>query len=135
MKQVFVIIVTALALSISSTAFAEDRYSISAPAVSAKKGVKTTAFVTLTGAGRYQMNIDYPSKVTLTAPSGVQLEKAVLARADATELRKEGVKFPIVFTATQAGTKVITGEAKFAVATATDAAPQTVKFQITVTVN
>jgi hypothetical protein len=135
MKQAFVVIVTALALSISSTAFAEDKYNISAPAVSAKKGVKTTAFVTLTGAGQYQMNIDYPLKVILTAPSGVQLEKTVLARADATEWRKEGVKLPIVFTATQAGTKVITGEAKFAVMTATDAVPQTVKLQITVTVN
>ena len=135
MKKVLAVIAIVLAFSISSTAFADDKYKISAPAVYVKKGVKTTAFVTFTSAGGFRINIEYPFKIALTADSGVQLEKTTLLKTDATEWKKEVVKFPIVFTATQTGRKLILGQAKFAVATDNDNVPQVVTVAINVFVN
>jgi hypothetical protein len=132
MKKLLLIIATVLAFS--STALAGDRFTLSAPAVSATKGVKATAFVTITGVGEFGILTEYPLQIQLTAPAGVQLEKLTLTKADATEWRREGAKVPVVFTATELGTKVITGEAKFAVSSNMDVAPQTVKLQITVNV-
>jgi hypothetical protein len=56
-------------------------------------------------------------------------------KTDATEWKKEVVKFPIVFTATQTGRKLILGQAKFAVATDNDNVPQVVTVAINVFVN
>jgi hypothetical protein len=62
MKKVLAVIAIVLAFSISSTAFADDKYKISAPAVYVKKGVKTTAFVTFTSAGDSESTLNTPSR-------------------------------------------------------------------------
>jgi len=128
MKKVFASIVAVLA--ISSTALAGGKFKIDAPSVSAKKGEKATATVTFKGEGDFHFNVDYPFSIKLTAPAGVKLEKDTLKKEDAKEWKKEGAIIPVAFTASEAGKKEITGEAKFAVCTEKDCAPQTEKIKI-----
>jgi hypothetical protein len=132
MKKAFASIVAVLA--ISSTALAGGKFKIDAPAATAKKGEKATATVTFKGEGEFHFNTDYPFSVKLTAPAGVKLDKDTIKKEDAKEWKKEGAKIEVGFTASEAGKKEIKGEAKFAVCTEKDCAPQTEKISINVDV-
>jgi hypothetical protein len=133
MKKVFAVAVAVLALS--STAFAAGKFKVDVKApASAKKGEKTTVPITFKGEGEFHFNTDYPFSVKLTAPAGVKLEKDTLKKEDAKEWKKEGATVEVAFTSADAGKKEITGEAKFAVCTEKDCAPQTQKIAINVEV-
>jgi predicted small lipoprotein YifL len=133
MKKAFASIVAILALS--SVAFAGGNYKldVKAPA-SAKKGEKATTTVHVNATGDFHINTEYPSKLTVTAPSGVKLEKAKLEKADAKKLDKDGLDFAVEFTASETGKKSFTGELKFATCKTTDCAPQTEKIAFDVDV-
>jgi hypothetical protein len=133
MKKILASIVAVLA--ISSTAFAGGTFKVDVKApASAKKGEKTAVPVELKGTGDYHFNVDYPVSIKLTAPAGVKLEKDTLKKEDAKSFKKEGATFEIAFTSADAGDKAFTGEAKFAVCTEKDCAPQTQKIDFKVAV-
>ena len=104
-------------LAISGTAFAGSNYKLSVEAPSAKASVKSVAKITVVPTNGYKMNLEYPTKVSITAPEGVTLEKAKLAKADAAKLDKASAQFDVAFTSASAGKKTFTGEMKFAVCT------------------
>jgi len=133
MKKTFASIVAVLALS--STAFAGGNYKldVKAPA-SAKKGEKATTIVHIEGTGKYHINEEYPTKLTITAPSGVKVEKATQTKADAKKFAKEGADFAIDFTSSETGKKSFTGELKFAWCATTDCNPATEKIAFDVEV-
>lgn len=79
---------------------------------------KVSSFaVSLKPRGQYHVNQDYPFSVSLTAPSGVTLPKAELAKADAAEFTDNAVRVDVPFTAQSAGSHNITANVKFAVCT------------------
>jgi hypothetical protein len=79
---------------------------------------KVSSFaVSLKPKGEYHVNQDYPFSVSLTAPAGVTLPKAELAKPDAAEFTDHGVRVDVPFTATSAGSHAITANVKFAVCT------------------
>jgi hypothetical protein len=133
MKKVFASFVAVLALS--STAFAGGtfKFEVKAPA-SAKKGEKTTVPIKIQGTGDYHFNNEYPASIKVTAPAGVKLEKDALKKEDAKKFAKDGADFELTFTSSDTGKKSFTGEAKFAVCTEKDCAPQTQKIAFDVDV-
>lgn len=132
MKKVFASIVAVLA--ISSTAFAGGsfKFDLKAPA-SAKKGEKTSVPIHIEGTGGYHFNDEYPVSIKVTPPAGVKLAKDTLKKEDG-KVSKTGGDFTIEFTSADAGKKSFAGEAKFAVCTDKDCAPQTQKIAFDVDV-
>jgi hypothetical protein len=127
------------ALTLPSLAMAQDtggdksyRLSIEAPA--AKKGQKATAKISITPGAGFHMNKEFPTSLSLTAPDGVTLAKEKLNGKDASRWEAEGGAFEVVYTAAQPGKKVVTGELRFAVCSATSCDPKKspVRFEIDV---
>jgi hypothetical protein len=108
--------------AVTGTAFAADNYALSINAPSAKASAKSTATIKIEPKGGYKMNLDYPTKLTLTAPDGVKIEKTKLTKADTDEVKvdKSAAAFEVKFTAESKGKKSFTGEVKFAVCTEND---------------
>jgi methionine-rich copper-binding protein CopC len=109
-------------LAISGSAFAGSNYELSVKAPAAKMAEKSVAKIKVVPTNGYKMNVEYPTKVTLTAPEGVTLAKAKLTKADSDSVKvdKASAEFSVEFTAASAGKKTFTGEAKFAVCTETE---------------
>lgn len=55
--------------------------------------------IRLTARGHHHVNQDYPISVQVTAPDGVTLPRATLARADAVEFSEALARFDVPFTA------------------------------------
>ena len=121
-------------LAISGSAFAGSNYNLSVQAPAAKATVKSVAKIKIVPTGDFHMNLDYPTKLTITAPDGVTLEKAKQAKSDAVKFDKDSAEFDVAFTAAAAGKKTFTGEMKFAVCTADNCSPQTSPVSFTVEV-
>jgi hypothetical protein len=133
MKKMFVSIIAVLALS--STAFAAGNYKLDVKAPSsAKKGEKATTTIHVEGTGKYHINEEYPTKLTITAPAGVKIEKDKQTKADAKKFGKAGADFEVVFTSSDTGKKSFTGELKFAWCADTDCNPATEKIAFDVDV-
>lgn len=79
-------------------------------------GAPAVARVQVLPAEGWHMNLEYPTKLTLTAPDGVQLDKAVMVPADG-KLDDNELAFDVKLTAGKAGTYKVDGELKFAVCT------------------
>jgi len=121
-----------LVTAIAGTAFAADHYDLSIKAPAAKAKEKATATVTVKAKGAMHVNVDYPTKLTLTAPEGVKLEKEKILGKEAAKFDKEELKFDVAFTTDSAGKKTINGELKFAVCDANTCNPKTEKISIEV---
>jgi hypothetical protein len=106
---------------------------IDAPA--AKAGQKAVARVHITPGAGYHMNKEYPtSLVFTTVPAGVLVDKVKLTAKDAAKFEEAGAEFDVAYTAAQPGKKVVSGELKFAVCSATTCDPKksNVSFEIDV---
>ena len=79
-------------------------------------GEQASFEIRLTPKGRYHVNQDFPTTVSLTAPSGVTLPHAELAATDAAEMGERLARFDVPFTAT-AGEHRVTARVSFAVCT------------------
>ncbi|WPB74134.1 hypothetical protein KYC5002_34520 [Archangium violaceum] len=133
MNQALTTLVAVLALS--STAFAADTYKVVVtPPTSATKGKPAVVLVHIEGAGGAKVNLEYPTKLEITPPTGVTVAKSRLTAKDAKKFNKDGADFEISFTSSSAGVKTFTGEVKFAVATETNAVPVTEKLNFSVNV-
>jgi len=125
----------AVALLFSSTAFADTSYSLAiTPPSTAAKGTAVTVKVHVEGAGGWALNTEYPLSLSITAPSGVTVEKAVQSKTDAVKFDTTGADFNVRFTAATAGTKGFTGQLKFAVVQASNVVPKAAPFAFSVTV-
>jgi hypothetical protein len=82
----------------------------------------------------WHMNLEYPTKLTVTPPAGVEVAKPKLGKDDAVKLDEQSCEFAIAFTPSEAGDKVFTGEFKFAVCQDTACVPKTEKLEFHVAV-
>ncbi len=132
-------LVSAVALLLAATAtlgtaVAGDQYDLSVAKPAATAGQRAVARVSIRPKGAFHVNVDYPTKLKITAPDGVKLEKDVQRGPDASKFEKAGLDFDVAFTADGAGTKSFTGEIKFAVCTDTECKPTTEKLDFAVDV-
>ncbi|MES1172101.1 MAG: hypothetical protein ABUL77_02600 [Bacteroidota bacterium] len=88
-------------------------HAISKTAPQATVGVAAKASVTVQGLNGWHVNGDAPITLTAKAEPGVELPKPKLARADLAQSTKETARFDIPFSASTAGKKTITAEARF----------------------
>lgn len=107
-------------------------FSIDIQAPPAQKGKPATAKVKIIAAPTHHMNKEYPTSLTLTPPAGIAVAKAKLAGADA-KVEEKAAEFVVTFTPSEAGTKEIAGDLKFAVCTAESCIPQKIKIGIQTT--
>jgi hypothetical protein len=104
----------------------------------AKKGQKGLAKIHIAPGAGFHMNKDYPLQITVVAPTGLAVEKPKQTAKDAVRLEEAGADFDVAYTvdaAATAGAKVVTGELKFAVCSASSCDPKREKLSFTITVN
>jgi hypothetical protein len=80
--------------------------------------------IRLAARGNYHVNQDYPISIQVTAPDGVTLPHATLARADAAEFSETVARFDVPFTA-PAGHHELRALVDFAVCTPESCMPDT----------
>jgi len=76
-------------------------------------GATATASLTIHAKAGWHVNAEAPITVALTPPAGVTLQKAKLTRADLAQSSQESARFDIPVSATEAGKKTISAEARF----------------------
>lgn len=121
-------------VALAGTAYAADNYKLSVAAPSAKVSARSVAKIRVEPTSGFKMNLDYPTKVTITPPEGVTLEKAKQTAKDATKLDKTAAEFDVAFTSADKGKKTFTGEIKFAVCTENNCDPKVEKLSFQVDV-
>lgn len=113
----------------------EDRYTLQVePPSAAKAGEPGVVKVKVLPKAPWHMNLDYPTKLTVEAPTGVELAKAEQKKADAKALTDETCEFDVAFTAADAGDKSFTGKFKFAICQDEACSPvqEDIEFQVAV---
>jgi len=134
MKKILAALLVTVAMT--GTAIAGSNYTLSvSPPSDARVAAQSTAKVKVSPdkTAGYKMNLEYPTKLTITPPEGVRLAKTKLVAADA-KLDKDSLEFNVAFTAETTGRKAFTGELKFAVCTENDCKPQVETIAFTVDV-
>jgi hypothetical protein len=134
--------VVALVALFSLSALAQEKrggavesYVLKVEAPPAKKGQKSIAKIHITPGAGFHMNKEYPTSLVLSSvPSGVTVDKMKLTMKDAAKWEETEGEFDVAYTAAEAGKKVVTGEIKFAVCSATTCDPKksNVSFEIDV---
>ena len=107
-----------LALGLASVAAPAARaeetvYEIQKKPTAAKVGAPGKASVTVVGKNGWHVNEEAPITVALKADPGLDLPKTKLTRADLAESTKQSARFDVPFSATAAGKKTITADARF----------------------
>jgi hypothetical protein len=103
---------------VADTAGADASFKVAVhapPAVA--PGAETIAKVSVTPGPGWKMNLEYPTKLTLTAPEGVQTPTPVLDGKNIAKLVESELAFDVKLTAAKAGTYKVDAELKFAVCT------------------
>ena len=109
---------------VHSVARAEERlYEITNPQSKVAVGAKSTTSVTIATKNGWHVNAEAPITLSLTAPAGITLPKAKLARADLAASTKESARFDVAFEAAEVGPKVIAAEARFVICQETACKP------------
>lgn len=98
-------------------------YEISVSPVSAAINHKATASIVFRPAPGFHINKMYPTSLKCHPPEGVALAKADLSAADGTIDEKEG-RFELIASASSAGKHIIPCDLRFAVASASEADPE-----------
>jgi hypothetical protein len=131
-------LLAALALPSLATAQApaqtDTSYMLKVDAPAAKKGQKSVAHIQITPGTGFHMNKEFPTALSLVAPDGVTLDKEKLTSKDASRWEEQGGAFEVVYTAAQPGKKIVTGEIKFAVCSATSCDPKKSKLSFEINV-
>lgn len=99
----------------------EGQLSIEVPP-NAVAGQETIARVVVTPTPKFKINFDFPTKLTLEAPTDVTLAKAELkaggqakSQGDAEKFEEKQLAFAVKLTPTKSGTHTVKGTFKFAV--------------------
>lgn len=128
---------TALALTLSQAGLAhaaDPAFSIKLEVPPAKKGQRAVVHVHIAPGTGFHMNKDFPTSLALASPSGVVLEKAKQTAGDAAKFTDNGADFDVALTASEVGKKLVTGDLKFAVCSATSCDPKREKVSFTIEV-
>jgi hypothetical protein len=113
----------------------EDRYTLEVqPPSEAKAGEPGVVKVKVLPKAPWHMNLDYPTKLVVDAPTGVELAKSEQKKADAKALTDETCEFDVAFTASETGDKSFTGKFKFAICQDEACSPvqEDIQFQVAV---
>jgi hypothetical protein len=103
---------------------AEDKlYEVKSAPTKVAVGAKSTTSVTIATKNGWHVNGEAPITLSLTAPAGITLPKAKLARADLAQSSLESARFDVAFEAAEPGAKVITAEAHFVICQETACKP------------
>jgi hypothetical protein len=95
-----------------------------APPDAGKAGAEQVAHITVTPGSGYHVNQDFPTKLVITPPDGVQVAKAELHKEDAAAFDTSHLQFDVKLTPAKAGTFKVAGTLKFAVCTDTSCDPK-----------
>lgn len=113
----------------------DDRYAIRVePPADAAVGREGVVKVSVVPKKPWHMNLDFPTKLAVTAPDGVNVAKAEQAKADALKFDENSAEFAVKFTPSSAGDKGFAGEFKFAVCQDEACSPVTEKVEFKVAV-
>jgi hypothetical protein len=98
-------------------------------------GAKGVATITIAAKNGWHVNEEAPITIALTPPAGLSVLKPKLTRHDLTSSSPESARFDIALEASDAGKKVITGDAKFVMCQASACKPvrETVTLAVEVT--
>lgn len=125
----------ATAMLIGSVAHAADpSFVLKVDVPPTHHGEKSVVRVHLTPGAGYHMNKEFPTSLSMIPADGVSVEKPKQTAKDATRMVEEGADFDVTLTAAAAGKKVLTGDLKFAVCSATSCDPKKEKLSFTVEV-
>jgi hypothetical protein len=114
MKRFAFLLASAVTLAAGS-ARADALYEVTKTEPQLAVGATATATVTMKAKGGWHMNAEAPITVALTAPAGVTVPKPKLARGDLAASTTDSARFDIPVSATEAGKKSITAEARFVI--------------------
>jgi hypothetical protein len=104
------------------------------PPATAAVGAQAKARVVLKPTGGYKVNKEFPTKLTVTPPTGVEVAKAVQMGPEAAKLEEDECVFEVAFTPKEGGDKKFEAAFKFAVCTAETCDPKSEKLAWTVPV-
>jgi hypothetical protein len=93
----------------------EALYEITKTDVKVAVGATGTASLTIKVKGGWHVNGEAPISVALTPPAGLSVKKAKLTRADLAASTTDSARFDIPVSATEAGKKTISAEARFVI--------------------
>jgi hypothetical protein len=113
---------------------ANEQYALQIEPGEAKVGQPGTVSIRVIPNATWHMNLEYPTKLTVTPPAGVEVAKPTMAKTDAVKFDEQNCEFAVAFTPSEAGDKVFTGEFKFAVCQDTACVPKTEKLEFHVAV-
>ena len=95
-----------------------DNYTLTVtPPAEGKVGQKAGAVVQVLPGNGFKINLEYPTKLTVSGPTGATPQKLELSAKQATALLEHELKFRPAFTVTSAGTFRFAGKLKFSVCT------------------
>lgn len=124
-----------LSLLVPGLALADPAYSLKIDTPPAKKAQRGVVKIHIAPGSGYHMNKDYPTSVSVVAPTGASVEKPKQTAKDAAKFEEGGADFEVAYTCAAAGKQTFTGEIKFAVCTSTTCDPKKEKLSFTVDVN
>lgn len=111
-----------------------EQYALQIEPGAATVGQPGTVSIRVIPNATWHMNLEYPTKLTVTPPAGVEVAKPKLGKEDAVKFDEQNCEFSVAFTPSEAGDKVFTGEFKFAVCQDTACVPKTEKLEFHVAV-
>lgn len=113
---------------------ANEQYALQIEPGEAKVGEEGKVSIRVIPSADWHMNLEYPTKLEVTPPAGVEVAKPKLGKDDAVKLDERSCEFAVAFTPSEAGDKTFTGEFKFAVCQDTACVPKTEKLEFQVAV-
>jgi hypothetical protein len=114
MKRFTFVLASALALA-SGSARADALYEVTKTEPKLAVGGTATATLTMKAKGGWHLNAEAPISLALTAAAGVTVPKPKLSRGDLASSSTDSARFDIPVSASEAGKKTITAEAKFVI--------------------
>jgi hypothetical protein len=115
-------------------ALADSSFAVKVSAPPATHQQRAVAKIHIAPGAGFHVNKDYPTVVSVVAPTGVTVEKARQTAKDALRMEEAGADFEVAFTPAEPGKKLFTGELKFAVCSANSCDPKKERLAFTVEV-
>ncbi|MEM9462886.1 MAG: hypothetical protein AAGF11_52580 [Myxococcota bacterium] len=113
----------------------DDRYALHIePPAESSTGQQAEVVVRVVPKEPWHMNLDFPTSLKVTPPTGLSLASADLKKGDARKLDDSTCEFAVQFTPKEAGEHTVTGKFKFAVCQDEACSPVTedVEFKVAV---
>lgn len=112
----------------------EPGYKLEIDTGEGKVGEEGKVTIKVVPAASWHVNLEYPTKLQVEAPSGVEVAKAEQGKGDAVALTEDNCEFAVTYTASEAGAKAFSGELRFAVCQEDACVPksETLAFEVAV---